>query len=86
MKGFLEDTFDLLKAKGVLNLRLPAQKAIIDHCCYYPEFFGKVMALNTTKIGFIVNDMIDSKTETYPDDTMLSRSQKYCKNLKTSLQ
>ena len=74
LKGFLEDTFDLLKAKGILNLKLPAQKAMIDHCCCCPDFLGKAMAKKTTKEGFIVNGMIDSKTETYPDVTMLLRT------------
>ena len=34
------------------------------------------MAPKTTKKGFIVNGMIDSKTETYPDVTMLLQTWK----------
>jgi len=32
MKGLLEDTFDIYKARGELILKLPTRKAIIGHC------------------------------------------------------
>ena len=67
MKGFLEDVFDDHKARGVLILKLPARKAIIDHIVSCPRIFGRAMSPKTTKKGFIVNGMIDDKTETYPD-------------------
>ena len=74
LKGFISDTFDKLNANGVLHLKLPARKAIIDHCVCCPEMFGKAMSPKTTKKGFIENGMIDSKTHTYPDLTMLLRT------------
>ena len=67
MKGFLEDLFDTYNASSMLMLKLPARKAIIDHCVSCPEIFSKAMSPKTTKKGFIVNGMIDDKTHTYPD-------------------
>ena len=67
MKGNLECMFDEYKARGVLNLKLPARKAITDHIVSCPEIFGKAMAPKTTKKGCIVNGMIDEAVETYPD-------------------
>ena len=67
LKGRIEDMFDTYKARGILNLKLPARKAITDHIVSCPEIFGKAMAPKTTKKGCIVNGMIDEKTETYPD-------------------
>ena len=43
MKGFLEDMFDIKKARGELVLKLPARKAIIDRIVSCPEIFGKAM-------------------------------------------
>ena len=67
LKGFIEEIFDTLKASGKLNIKLPARKAIIDHCVTCPEMYGKAMATKTTKKGFIVNGMIDENLHTYPD-------------------
>ena len=67
IKGRIKDMFDTYKARGILNLKLPARKAITDHIVSCPEIFGKAMAPKTTKKGCIVNGMIDEKTETYPD-------------------
>ena len=67
LKGFIEEMFDTLKASGKLNIKLPARKAIIDHCVTCPEMYGKAMATKTTKKGFIVNGMIDENLHTYPD-------------------
>ena len=67
MKGFLEDVFDDHKARGVLVLKLPARKAIIDHIVSCPDIFGRPMSPKPTKKIFIVNGIIDDKKETYLD-------------------
>ena len=67
LKGQLEDELDRLKAAGVLMLKLPARKAIVDHVTSCPEIYGTSMKNKTTKKGFIVNGMLDEITELYPD-------------------
>ena len=67
LKGLIEDIFDDHKSRGLLLLKLPAQKAIVDHIVSCSEIFGKAMCPKTTKKGFIENGMIDEATHTYPD-------------------
>ena len=67
LKGEMEDVFDDYKARGILMLKLPARKAIIDHIVSCSEIFGKSMSPKTTRKGFIENGMIDENTNTYPD-------------------
>ena len=67
LKGQLEDELDRLKAGGVLILKTPARKAIIDHVVTCPEIYGSAMKPKTTKKGYIKNGMIDELTEIYPD-------------------
>ena len=74
IKGYLEGMFDLKKASEELTLKLPARKAIINHCVCCPEIFVKAMALTTTKRGFIENGMIDSKLHLYPDVIMMLKT------------
>ena len=74
LKGYLEDMFDLKKASEELILKLPARKAIIDHCVCCPEIFAKAMTPKTTKRGFIENGMIDSKSHLYPNVTMMLKT------------
>ena len=45
LKGFIKEMSDTLKASGKLNIKLPARKAIIDHCVTCPEMYGKAMAI-----------------------------------------
>ena len=40
LKGEIEEIFDEYKAKGILVLKLPARKAILDHIVSCSEFFG----------------------------------------------
>ena len=74
LKGFLEDMFDILKANGTLVVKLPAKKAIIDHCVCCPEILSKSMAPKTTIKGFIVNGMVDAKLNIYPDVRMFLKT------------
>ena len=74
MKGFLEDMFDIKKARGELVIKLPARKAIIDHIVSCPEIFGKAMLPKTTKKGFVVNGMLDEQIHTYPDIIKMLRT------------
>ena len=67
LKGFIEDIFDDYKSRGILHLKLPARKAILDHIVSCSEIFGKAMSPKTTRKGFVENGMIDENTETYPD-------------------
>ena len=55
LKGYIENLFDVYKANGTLLLKLPARKAIIDHCVSCPEIYGKAMQPKTTKkVSFIM--------------------------------
>ena len=74
MKGYIEDQFNILTVKGVLILKLPARKAILDHIVSCPEIFGKLMSPKTTKNGFIKNGMIDKLTHLYPDMNILLKT------------
>ena len=74
LKGYLEDMFDILKANGSLVIKLPARKAIIDHCVCCPEMLSKSMAPKTTIKGFIKNGMVDDKLKIYPDIRMLLKT------------
>ena len=49
MKEFLEDVFDDHKARGVLVLKLPAQKAIIYHIVSCSEIFDRAISPNKQK-------------------------------------
>ena len=51
LKGYIENLFDVYKANGTLKFKLPARKAVIDHCVSCPELYGKSMQPNTTKKG-----------------------------------
>ena len=55
-------------------LKLLARKEIIDQCVCCPGIFGKTMAPKMTKKGMVENGMLDAKTHTYPDITMLLRT------------
>ena len=67
LKGYIKNKLDELRASGTLMLKLTARKAIIDHCVSCPEIYGRAMQPKSTKKGFIVNGMIDTAVETYPD-------------------
>ena len=67
LKGLFEDELDRLKASGILILKLPARKAILDHVISCPNIFGKAMHPKTTRKGFVENGMINNKAYTYPD-------------------
>ena len=55
LKGQLEDELDRLNASGVLMLKTPAHKAIIDHVVTCPEIYGSAMKPKTTKKEYIKN-------------------------------
>ena len=74
LKGIIEEEFNTLAAKGVLILKLPARKAILDHIVSCPEIFGKSMSPKTTKKGFVKNGMIDEITHLYPDIHMMLKT------------
>ena len=56
---------------GTLVVKLPAKKAIIDHCVCCPEMLNESMAPKTTIKCFIVNEVIDVKLKIYPDVRIL---------------
>ena len=74
LKDYLEDNFDNLKARGILTLKIPARKAIIDHIDSCLEIFGKSTSPKTTKKGFIENVMIDEQIYTYPGTVKMLRT------------
>ena len=76
LKGQIEYELDALNAKGILMLKLPARKAIIDHVVTCPNIYAISMQPKTTKKGFIENGMLDEKTDTYPD---IYKMMKTCK-------
>ena len=67
LKGAIEYELDSLNAKGILKLKLPSKKSIIDHVVTCPDIYGKSMQPKTTKKGFLMNGMLDENVETYPD-------------------
>ena len=67
LKGQLEYELDRLHASGILHIKLPAKKAILDHIVSCPEIYGKLMQPKTTKKGFVENGMSDEETHTYTD-------------------
>ena len=67
LKGQIEFELDRLNAQGVLMLKLPARKAIIDHVVTCADIYGKAMHPKTTQKRFIKNGMLDEITLTYPD-------------------
>ena len=55
LKGSIKNKLDKLRVNGILLLKLPARKAIIDHCVSCPEIYGKAMQPKTTKkVSFIM--------------------------------
>ena len=48
LKGQLENKLDRLKANGILMLKTPACKAIINHVVTSPEIYGSTMKSKTT--------------------------------------
>ena len=67
LKGQLEYELDNLHAKGILMLKVPAKKAIIDYVVSCPDIYTKLMHPKTTKKGYVQNGMLDENTYTYPD-------------------
>ena len=67
LKGGFEYQLDRLQASGILKLKLPARKALVDHIVSCPEILGKGMLPKTTKKGFVKNGIVDETTHTYPD-------------------
>ena len=67
VKGLFVQELDEAKKNGVLDLNLKDRKALIDHVATMGDILTGVMTKKTVKKGFIVNGMIDKKTELYPD-------------------
>ena len=49
LKGLFEEKLDRLKASGILLLKTPDRKAIIDHVVTCPEIYGNAMKPKITK-------------------------------------
>jgi len=92
MKGYFEDIFDTLKASGTLVLKLPASKAIIDHCvcCLFNNFSelysimkneGNITEEVYERMGFPVDTNYYGKEVKKPDAISQDIVQRYAPTL-----
>ena len=65
LKDHIVNIIDTLRSTGVLILSLPIKKALIEHLATVPEIFTIGMNKRNILKGFIKNDMLDKKLNTF---------------------